>query len=43
MAFKSQKKGFESVDGTSCPNSFNDFESEHMICGELRLNADIFE
>ena len=25
MAFKGQKKGMESADGTNVPNSFNDF------------------
>jgi hypothetical protein len=28
MAFKSPKKGLESADGTSFPNSFYDFESK---------------
>ena len=31
MAFKGQKKGLESADGTNVPNSFYDFESEPMI------------
>ena len=31
MAFKGQKKGLESADGTSFPNSFYDFESKPMI------------
>ena len=31
MAFKGQKKGLESADGTNVPNSFYDFTLEPMI------------
>ena len=33
MAFKGKKKGLESADGTSFPNSFYDFEKEPIIHG----------
>jgi hypothetical protein len=31
MAFKGQKKGLESADGTSFPNSFYDFEFKLLL------------
>ena len=31
MAFKGQKKGLGSADGTNVPNSFHDFTSYYMI------------
>jgi hypothetical protein len=44
MAFKGQKKGLESADGTNVPNSFYDFTSElrEIIFGELRIAAEYF-
>ena len=38
MAFKGQKKGLESADGTNVPNSFYDFT--WFIFGELRIAAE---
>ena len=42
MAFKGQKKGSESADGTNVPNSFYDFTSElrEISFGELRIAAE---
>ena len=43
MAFKGQKKGVESADGSNVPNSFNDFHLMYVyiIWEELRLCAEI--
>ena len=43
MAFKGQKKGLKSDVVTSFPNSYMILnQSLYFICGELRLNAEIF-
>ena len=44
MAFKGQKKGLETADGTNVPNSFKDFTlTLWLIFVELRIAAGYLE
>ena len=44
MAFKGQKKGLETADGTNVPNSFNDFTLIlWFIFVQLRIAAEYLE